>query len=238
MNAQSPFRKALKEARTVIVPALLLAVGFNLFASNRVPWIRTTIQVDTIADDDLSDILDTASIDNLQTMDTLPVVDTGLTPEEIERQRIDSIKKEQQRIRDSIAKATQDSIKAAQEAAKNNASNTAQSGDVKGVTTTQAKKILDQKGAVFIDARRSDQFAKGHIPGALNIFAYEFPDHIGDVAPIPKNKLIVVYCDGGECELSHDLAGDLKTFGFTNVVIYTGGWEEWSKTDYPKATGE
>jgi rhodanese-related sulfurtransferase len=109
-------------------------------------------------------------------------------------------------------------------------------GDAKGITTRQAKKLFDQQNALFIDARRADQFAKGHIPGAMNIYAYAFGDHIGDVIDIPRDRLIVVYCDGGLCEMSHELADELMQFGFKRVLVYTGGWAEWSETSYPKST--
>ena len=236
MKTQSPFQKALPEAGTVLLGAILLALAFNLFASNGIPWTRQTRQIDTLATEDIVIDVDTNTVD--QPVDTVVIVDTGLSAEEIEQRRIDSIKKENQRIRDSIEKAKQqDSIRKAKEAAAKD-SQVEGPGGVKGISTSGAKKILDSKTAVFIDARRSDQFGEGHIPGALNIYAYEFKENIGKVGGIPKNKQIVVYCDGGECELSHDLADDLVKFGFTNVLIYTGGWEEWSKTSYPKATGE
>lgn len=229
----SPFGKALKEARLVLVPAVLLAVGFNLFASNKVPWLRTIPQVKMAPDSILDDTTDgTPSV----APDALPA-DTGmagLSPEELEKHRQDSIKKEMKRIQDSIKQARTDSIKAAQDAN----FGAAAAGEVLGVGTKKAKEIFDRKTATFIDARRSDQFAKGHIPGSINIYASEFAENIPKVAGLPKDRLIVVYCDGGLCELSHELANELVTFGFKRVVVYTGGWEEWSATSYPKTSGE
>lgn len=231
----SPFGKALKEARLVLVPAVLLAVGFNLFASNRVPWLRTIPQVQTAPDSILEDQIDNALP---VTPDTLPAnTDTGtaeLSPEELEKHRQDSINKEMKRIQDSIRQARADSIKAAQDAN----FGAAAAGEVMGVGTKKAKEIFDRKTAAFIDARRSDQFAKGHIPGSINIYASEFAENIPKIAGLPRDKLIVVYCDGGLCELSHELANELVTFGFKRVVVYTGGWEEWSATNYPKTSGE
>jgi len=226
----SPFAKALKEARAVIIPAILLAVGFNLFASNRIPWIREIPQV-TMIDD-------SASVEASATpVDTTPIAalpDTGLSPEELEKFRQDSILKEKQRVEDSLKLVRADSLKAVEETNFGLVKN----GAAMGVTTKKTKEIFDKKNAAFIDARRDDQFAKGHIPGSINIYASEFAENIPKVASIPKDRLIVVYCDGGLCELSHELADELVQFGFKRVVIYTGGWEEWSKTNYPKTTGE
>lgn len=231
----SPFGKALKEARLVLIPAVLLAVGFNLFASDKVsvPWIREIPQIKEATDSDIYGA-DTSNPVATIPVDTLPAIDTSLSVEEIEKLRQDSIKAETKRVQDSIAKVRTDSIKAAQDANFGAVEN----GDVLGVNTKKTKEIFDRKVAVFVDARRSDQFAKGHIPGSINIYASEFAENIPKVANIPRDKLIVVYCDGGLCELSHELANELVTFGFRKVVVYTGGWEEWSKTNYPKTTGE
>lgn len=237
----------MKEARAVIVPAILLTIGFNLFASNSLDWLRQPPQADSVSTNELNELIgdgdSSALIDAIDVAlgdeDTAATED-ALTPEEIERLRADSIRQAREHA-DSVAKARKDSIaKAKQDAANNPATldpNVAE-GKVKSLSTAQVKTVLDRKAAIFIDARRQDQFAEGHIPGSLNIYAYEFADNIHQVAPLPKEKLIVVYCDGGACELSHDLADELTQFGFSKVVIYSGGWEEWSKTDYPKATGE
>lgn len=229
----SPFSRALKEARAVFIPAVLLAVGFNLFASNRISWIREIPQIRMASDSVLFDEPPEDTVP-VPVVDSVPDSDTGLTAAELEKRRQDSINAEKQRVQDSIAKARADSLRAAQEAN----FGAVQNGEVLGVTTKKAKEIYDRKIATFIDARRKDQFDKGHIPGALNIYPSEFADNLPKVGSIPRDRLIVVYCDGGLCELSHELANELVTFGFKRVVVYTGGWEEWSKTNYPKTSGE
>lgn len=248
MNTRtSPWNKALKEVRTVLVPAFLVAIGFNLFASNSIPWLGKVPETEAVSDEDLfGDAQDTAvimdALDAVLTDDTTTSdIDTALVDSEEEMKRkADSIKAAQKRM-DSLAQAKKDSITKAREASEKAAATpeieTAQ-GEAKGITTAQAKKVFDRKAGLFIDARRSDQFAKGHIPNAINIYASEFSENIPKVISIPKDKLIVVYCDGGLCDLSHELSAELMQFGFTKVVIYTGGWEEWSKTDYPKTSGE
>lgn len=248
MNTRtSPWRKALNEVRTVLVPAFLVAIGFNLFASNSIPWLGKVPETEAVSDEDLfGDSQDTAvimdALDAVLTDDTTTSdVDTTLADDAEERQRkADSIKAAQKQ-QDSIARAKKDSAAKAREASEKTAEVpeiAAEQGEAKGITTAQAKKVFDRKAGLFIDARRSDQFAKGHIPGAINIYASEFSDNIPKVIALPKDKLVVVYCDGGLCDLSHELSAELIQFGFTNVVIYTGGWEEWSKTDYPKTSGE
>ena len=229
-NEQSPFAKGWREMRILILPALFLTIGFNLFASNALPWQRVPPEMEAADTSDLFGedqpltpidspevvMIDTPEVD-IDTVDTDQPIDTPKV------KPIDTIKaKEAEPRKEQVVSTPSGDI----------------SGGVKSVTTAQAKRLLDENRATFIDARRSDQFEKGHIPGSLNIYAYEFGDNIPKVMNLSKDRLILIYCDGGLCELSHDLSEELITFGFKKIVIYQGGWEEWSETDYPKATGK
>ncbi|MGQ9818605.1 MAG: rhodanese-like domain-containing protein [Candidatus Kapaibacteriales bacterium] len=101
------------------------------------------------------------------------------------------------------------------------------------ITLPQMKNLLQKPNIVVIDARSSEEFEKGHINRAINIFAYEedlerYFKNLTRV-PIDNRKIIIVYCEGGTCEASHKVASDLIRLGHKNVFVYTGGWEEWSK---------
>ena len=48
---------------------------------------------------------------------------------------------------------------------------------------------------------------------------------------------IVVYCSGGACELSMDLAKLMLENGRKKVLIYEGGYPEWQAAGYPVARG-
>lgn len=98
---------------------------------------------------------------------------------------------------------------------------------VLAVRYEQVLKLLNRDDAVFIDARPAEEYHAGHIPNAINIYALEFEAHIPEILQIPQDKKIIVYCGGGTCELSHELAQHLRNFGFPHVFIYTGGWQEW-----------
>ena len=81
----------------------------------------------------------------------------------------------------------------------------------------------------FVDAREDTLYKAGHIPGAINV-AFDHIDKDSEkFLALPKDDLIVIYCDGGDCHLSHDLAEFALAQGYSRLAVFTGGWEEWSK---------
>ena len=86
----------------------------------------------------------------------------------------------------------------------------------------------------FIDAREPKIFAEGHIAGADNIPFEQVAAYADSLKKYPKTDLYVLYCDGGDCRLSHDLAESMLGQGWKRLAVYTGGWAEWSKeaTDF------
>ena len=88
--------------------------------------------------------------------------------------------------------------------------------------------FLHKKGlAIFIDARHEYDFQQGHISGAINLPLSEFETDTVLFKSLPRNKTVVTYCDGQECNSSVALAQKLLAAGFTNVNIFFGGWNEW-----------
>ncbi|MEY2777566.1 MAG: putative adenylyltransferase/sulfurtransferase MoeZ [Pseudomonadota bacterium] len=75
---------------------------------------------------------------------------------------------------------------------------------------------------MVIDARDAGQFAKSHIPGAVNI---EWRKVLEQRSQIPKNKMVLVYCNTGSLSAQAGLA--LRLSGYDNVRILQGGYEEW-----------
>lgn len=75
---------------------------------------------------------------------------------------------------------------------------------------------------VVIDARDSAQFAKGHIPGALNM---DWRQVLAKRNSIPKNKPVLIYCNTGS--LSAQAGFALRVAGWDNIRILQGGMQEW-----------
>jgi rhodanese-related sulfurtransferase len=75
---------------------------------------------------------------------------------------------------------------------------------------------------MIIDARDAGQFAKSHIPGAINI---EWRKVLEQRASIPKDKMVLIYCNTGS--LSAQAGFALRVVGYENVKILQGGFNEW-----------
>ena len=80
----------------------------------------------------------------------------------------------------------------------------------------------DYEKIMVIDARDADQFAKDHIPGAVNL---EWRKVLNEREKIPKDKMVLIYCNSGS--LSAQAGFALRVAGFENVRILQGGFEEW-----------
>ena len=81
------------------------------------------------------------------------------------------------------------------------------------------KMMKDEKNYIILDVRRPDEFAEGHIPGAINVPNEEIGS--AEIAELPnKSQLILVYCRSGR--RSKEAAGKLAKLGYTNIVEFGG----------------
>jgi thiosulfate/3-mercaptopyruvate sulfurtransferase len=109
---------------------------------------------------------------------------------------------------------------------------------------------LEDPDVVLLDARTPEEYAKGHIPGAVNLNfplnaspeppkfwkpADELQTMYDDVGAAPE-KMVIPYCASGV--RSAVTAFTLHLLGYKNVALYTGSWLEWGENpDTPKAEG-
>jgi len=107
------------------------------------------------------------------------------------------------------------------------------------VGVEQAKAMFDTGDAFIIDARPAGPFAEGHIPAAINVPYDRLPDYYEELtASVPIDARVVVYCTGPSCDFSDQLATELKIIGYTDIVVFTGGWEHWQAAGHPEETGD
>jgi len=88
---------------------------------------------------------------------------------------------------------------------------------------------LESNGARFIDAREDHEYREGHIRGAINLPSSAIYERIDDLygAGVLAQDKVIIYCGGGDCEASHNVADELRrNFGFTHVLVYEQGWAE------------
>ncbi len=84
-----------------------------------------------------------------------------------------------------------------------------------------------KKGVMIIDSRpAARQYDPGHIPGAVNIPDSQFDKQI-DKLPADKATLMLFYCGGLECMLSHNSAFKAEKLGYTNIKVYAAGMPDW-----------
>ncbi|WP_031485436.1 rhodanese-like domain-containing protein [Maridesulfovibrio frigidus] len=82
--------------------------------------------------------------------------------------------------------------------------------------------------AVIIDARSGSDFAMGHVPGAINVPSWAVHAELdGLIASIPKDKMIIVYCDGLSCGKSKIVGRKLVEKGFSKLAVYPDGLDGW-----------
>ena len=105
------------------------------------------------------------------------------------------------------------------------------------VNVDEAYKIYQEGNGIFIDARHDDEFNEGHIKGAICIPLKKLEATPSLVQNIPKDRLIVTYCSGVECEQSIDLGEKLASMGFTKVKIFFSGWLDWQQRKLPIESG-
>ena len=97
----------------------------------------------------------------------------------------------------------------------------------KQISMDEAKQIFEYGGDdsyIILDVRRSDEFADGHIPGAINVANESIgTESLKELAD--KNQLIYVYCRSGN--RSKQAAEKLVALGYTNIVEF-GGIIDWT----------
>jgi len=86
------------------------------------------------------------------------------------------------------------------------------------------------EGVTIVDSRLGRRhYDPGHIPTAVSLPDTQFNTLAPALLPQDKSQLVIFYCDGPECMLSHNSAFKAEKLGYTNVRVYAGGFPEWIK---------
>jgi rhodanese-related sulfurtransferase len=77
--------------------------------------------------------------------------------------------------------------------------------------------------------RPEDEFALGHLPGAVNIPLAELERRIGE---LPKSREVIAYCRGPYCVLSFEAVAALRAHGY-RIRRLEDGYPEWKAAGLP-----
>jgi len=102
---------------------------------------------------------------------------------------------------------------------------------IKTVSAADVKAAIDKKEkAVFLDVRDPNEFAAGHLPGAINVSRGTLEFNIWNKIP-DHNSKIYVYCK--TTGRSAFATRSLNDLGYKNVVLMDAQFEDWIKAGYP-----
>jgi rhodanese-related sulfurtransferase len=112
--------------------------------------------------------------------------------------------------------------------------------NIQNVTIVSAEEtiemILANPDLVVIDSRKKTEFQKGHIEGAINILNTKLnQEDLEKISP-DKSKKILFYCNGARCLRSTDSIKKAKSWGYTELIWFRGGWKEWTEKRLPVVT--
>jgi rhodanese-related sulfurtransferase len=89
--------------------------------------------------------------------------------------------------------------------------------------------IPKPENVLVIDSRpREAKFDKGHIPTAISIPDTSF-EKMTHLLPEKKDTLLVFYCGGFDCKLSHKSASKAIKMGYSQVKVFSAGYPAWQE---------
>ncbi len=105
--------------------------------------------------------------------------------------------------------------------------------ELQPVTRAELRRRLREGSATVIDVRPRDEYAAGHIPGALSIPVAELK---GRMQELPKKRDVIAYCRGPYCVYSLDAVTLLRKKGY-RARRAAEGLPEWRSAGLPVLAG-
>ncbi len=103
------------------------------------------------------------------------------------------------------------------------------------VNSDEAVQMLEKEGAVIVDVRRDDEWATGHVKGAIHIPVDDLKSRIDE---LPRDKTLLFICATGRragqaCELA-------ATMGYSSEKLYNveDGTPTWIEKNHPTSYGD
>ena len=107
---------------------------------------------------------------------------------------------------------------------------------ITGIDLELAKKLFEEN-TLFVDARAEEFYNEGHIPNAIcfdnfDLLVEKLENTIG------MDDQFIVYCSDSDCGSSEDLSYELQSYGYNNILLFKGGWKEWTDANLIQAKYE
>ena len=99
------------------------------------------------------------------------------------------------------------------------------------VKVDAAEKLVKEKKITVLDVRTPDEFAEGHIAGAVNIDLLKGAEFESKVKEMDKSKPYLVHCQSGG--RSNRALAVFKKLGFEQIFHLDGGLGGWQAAGKP-----
>ena len=100
----------------------------------------------------------------------------------------------------------------------------------RAVSASDLVALVNREGAVVLDVRDKQEYASGHITGALNLPYATFDARLGELEKY-QDKPVVLVCKMGQH--SGPIGRKLKARCFAEVRRLSGGMAEWTASGMP-----
>jgi len=102
----------------------------------------------------------------------------------------------------------------------------------KSVSAAEAKALFD-KGAIFVDTRKSKDWDAGRIPDAIHLDVKKVFSEETLGKEVKKGDAVVMYCNGESCLRSSKASKMAVGWGYSNVYYFRDGFPAWKAAGYP-----
>jgi len=108
---------------------------------------------------------------------------------------------------------------------------------IKTLDLAQAYQVWQKKQALFVDARKAEEYRELHVQGAVNVPPETWAELLSsELMKMDRTREMVVYCSQESCDDALKLAKKFQAAGFSRVMAFTGGFRAWDEAGYPADT--
>lgn len=98
-----------------------------------------------------------------------------------------------------------------------------------GISREELLNRMASASVTLLDVRPSDEYARGHLPGAINVPLETLADRLSE---LPADQDIVAYCRGPYCALSMEAVAVLRAHGLNSQRL-NDGFQDWQAAGLP-----